>query len=95
MDDKKQGGFKISYLIIFLVVVLLFCLLFIDFGNNGKRVSWTEALSYVENAVDTTTDEPKASYVYFQNGTGYILVVGSNYAVNQVPDYELETASIH
>ena len=87
MDDKKQGGFKISYLIIFLVVVLLFCLLFIDFGNNGKRVSWTEALSYVENAVDTTTDEPKASYVYFQNGTGYILVVGSNYAVNQVPDY--------
>ena len=87
MDDKKQGGFKISYLIIFLVVVLLFCLLFIDFGNNGKRVSWTEALSYVENAIDTTTDEPKASYVYFQNGTGYILVVGSNYAVNQVPDY--------
>ena len=87
MDDKKQGGFKISYLIIFWVVVLLFCLLFIDFGNNGKRVSWTEALSYVENAVDTTTDEPKASYVYFQNGTGYILVVGSNYAVNQVPDY--------
>ena len=87
MDDKKQGGFKISYLIIFLVVVLLFCLLFIDFGNNGKRVGWREALSYVKNAVDTTTDEPKASYVYFQNGTGYILVVGSNYAVNQVPDY--------
>ena len=87
MDDKKQGGFKISYLIIFLVVVLLFCLLFIDFGNNGKRVGWREALSYVKNAVDTTTDEPKASYVYFQNGTGYIIVVGSNYAVNQVPDY--------
>ena len=89
MNEKKQGGFKLSYLIIFLVVVLLFCLLFIDFGNNGKRVNWTDALSYVENAVDVDapTDEPKASYVYFQNGTGYILVVGSNYAVNQVPDY--------
>ena len=89
MNEKKQGGFRLSYLIIFLVVVLLFCLLFIDFGNNGQRIEWTEAYEYVQNAVDpdAPADEPKASYIYFQNGTGYILVVDSNYAINQVPDY--------
>ena len=88
MNEKKQGGFRLSYLIVFLVVVLLLCLLFIDFGNNGQHIEWTQAYEYVENAVDpAVTDQPKASYIYFQNGTGYILVVGSQYAENQVPTY--------
>ena len=88
MNEKKQGGFRLSYLIVFLVVVLLLCLLFIDFGNNGQHIEWTQAYEYVENAVDpAVTDQPKASYIYFQNGTGYILVVGSKYAENQVPTY--------
>ncbi len=88
MNEKKQGGFKLSYLIVFLVVVLLLCLLFIDFGNNGKKIEWTQAYDMVQNAVDPeATDEEKASFIYFQNGTGYILVVGSKYAENQVPNY--------
>ena len=89
MNEKKQGGFKLSYLIVFLVVVLLLCLLFIDFGNNGQKIEWTQAYEYVENAVDpdASPDDPKASYIYFQNGTGYIIVVGSKYAENQVPNY--------
>ena len=89
MNEKKQGGFKLSYLIIFLVVVLLFCLLFIDFGNNGQRIEWTDAYQYVQNTVDPNApaDEPKVSYIYFQNGTAYILAEGSNYHINQVPDY--------
>ena len=88
MNEKKQGGFKLSYLIVFLVVVLLLCLLFIDFGNNGQKIEWTQAYEYVENAVDpdASPDDQKASYIYFQNGTGYIIVVGSKYAENQDPN---------
>ena len=90
MNDKKQSGFKLSYLIIALVVILLFCLLFIDFGNNGKEISWTEAYQMMENNYpEGDPNGEKASYIYFRNGVGYVLVVGSenNYAENQVPTY--------
>ena len=89
MNEKKQGGFKLSYLIIFLVVVLLFCLLFIDFGNNGQRLGMSEGDTIIENADDTsiTDNTQKAEYVVFKDGYIYILVVGSEYNVNQMPDY--------
>ena len=86
MNEKKQGGFKLSYLIIFLVVVLLFCL---DFGNNGQRLGMSEGDTIIENADDTsiTDNTQKAEYVVFKDGYIYILVVGSEYNVNQMPDY--------
>ena len=90
MNEKKQGGFKLSYLIVFLVVVLLLCLLFIDFGNNGKEISASQALELINNNSGTSEVDPnaeKANYVYFKDGTGYILIVGSNYAENQLPTY--------
>ena len=89
MNEKKQGGFKLSYLIIFLVVVLLFCLLFIDFGNNGQLITTDRAFEIIENSDDKDVAEnsEKAQYVYIRNGVGYILTVGSKYNVNQVPDY--------
>ena len=89
MNEKKQGGFRLSYLIIFLVVVLLFCLLFIDFGNNGQRLGMSEGDTIIENADDTsiTDNTQKAEYVVFKDGYIYILVVGSEYNVNQMPDY--------
>ena len=97
MNEKKQGGFKISYLIIFLVIVLLFCLLFVDFGNNGQQIGYRDAYQMV---VNTDPDNPnanpdgtegiageKATYIYFQNGTGYVIVEGSQIPTNQVPTY--------
>lgn len=89
MNEKKQGGFKLSYLIIFLVVVLLFCLIFIDFGNNGQQITTDQAIEMIENNQNPSAspDDPKASYVYIKDGVGYILVVGSKYEINNVPTY--------
>ena len=89
MNEKKQGGFKLSYLIIFLVVVLLLCLLFVDFGNNGQQITTDQAIEMIENNKDpnASPDDPKASYVYIKDGVGYILVIGSKYDVNNVPTY--------
>ena len=39
MNDKKQNGFKIAYVVVLLVVVLLFALMFVDFGHNGKELT--------------------------------------------------------
>ena len=89
MNEKKQGGFKLSYLIIFLVVVLLLCLLFVDFGNNGQQITTDQAIEMIENYKDpnASPDDPKASYIYIKDGVGYILVIGSKYDVNNVPTY--------
>ena len=89
MNEKKQGGFKISYLIIFLVIVLLFCLLFVDFGNNGQQITGDTALEYIENAdnPNITENTQKAQFVFIQNGVGYIIVVDSSIPANQVPTY--------
>lgn len=97
MNEKKQGGFKISYLIIFLVIVLLFCLLFVDFGNNGQQIQYMDAYQMVINTDPENPDAKpegtegiegmKAAYIYFQNGTGYVIVEGSEIPINQVPTY--------
>ena len=38
MNEKKQGGFKLSYIIVLLAAVLILSLLFIDFGQNGTKL---------------------------------------------------------
>lgn len=89
MNDKKQGGFKLSYIVVLLVVVLLFALLFIDFGNNGVQLTQTEVEQIVEGNLQDNDGNAigKATFVYYKNGKGYILVEGSKYKPNQVPSY--------
>lgn len=86
MNEKKQNGFKLSYIVVFLVVILIFCLLFVDFGNNGEQISADKAIELVENNSVSGTDVEKAWFVYYKNGTGYILTT-DKYSENQVPTY--------
>ncbi|MBP3619135.1 MAG: hypothetical protein J6J24_00570, partial [Clostridia bacterium] len=88
MNDKKQNGFKISYLVVFLVVALLFSLLFIDFGNNGYQLSLGDVDKLVAGEfVDEDGTTQKAEFLFYKNGKGYILVEGSKYKPNQAPSY--------
>ena len=87
MNEKKQGGFRLFYLIVTLVVALLVALLFVDFGNNGKELDSSEgeellAGHYTENSAAVTPQ-----YAVFKNGKCYIIVVGSKYNEKQVPSY--------
>jgi len=88
MNEKKQGGFKLIYVIVLLVAVLLLSLLFIDFGHNGQKLESyqvEEVLSQEgmlgENGVE------KAGFVMFKNGKGYILLANSKFKPNQMPSY--------
>lgn len=88
MNEKKQGGFKLTYVIILLVVVLLFALLFVDFGNNGTKLQQNEVFDMINGTYTNEEEAPVTpSYIFFKNGTGYILVTDSRYNTNQVPTY--------
>lgn len=87
MNEKKQGGFKLSYLIVLLVVVLLVALLFVDFGDNGKELTPTEVSSLISGTYDNGQNTEQAAFLYYRNGTGYILIQGSKLKPNQVPTY--------
>ena len=87
MNEKKQGGFKISFLIGFLLIVLLFSLLFIDFGNNGQQLSQDEVFQIVDGTYQEDGAAKQATFIYYKNGKGYILVNDSKYKENQVPSY--------
>ena len=87
MNEKKQGGFKISFLIGFLLIVLLFSLLFIDFGNNGQQLSQDEVFQIVDGTYQEEGAAKQATFIYYKNGKGYILVNDSKYKENQVPSY--------
>lgn len=87
MNEKKQGGFKISFLIGFLLIVLLFSLLFIDFGNNGQQLSQDEVFQIVNGTYQEDGAAKQATFIYYKNGKGYILVNDSKYKENQVPSY--------
>ena len=87
MNEKKQGGFRLFYLIVTLVVALLVALLFVDFGNNGKELSTSEGAEllaghYTENSAAVTPQ-----YAVFKNGKCYIIVVGSKYNEKQATNY--------
>ena len=86
MNEKKRG-FKLSYLVVLLVAVLLFALLFIDFGNNGKELSETDLNKIIVGDYDGEDGKEQAIAVYFKNGKGYVLVAGSQYKENQLPTY--------
>ena len=87
MNEKKRGGFKISYVVVLLVVVLLFALLFVDFGYNGYELDYTQVNAIVEGNLEVDGKLEKAKYVYYSEGKGYILVEGSKYEINQLPSY--------
>lgn len=92
MDEKKQKGFKISYIVVFLVALLLLCLLFVDYGTNGVELSQNEVIEIIDGTYESKTSDGntvqlKASYIYYKDGKGYILTSNSKYAENQVPSY--------
>ncbi len=91
MNEKKQGGFKIGYVVILLVVVILFSLLFIDFGDNGQELKSYQVDHLLSG---TLLDEDgvayKPTYVVFRDGKGYVAVErenGKGIQPNQMPSY--------
>ena len=88
MNEKKQGGFKLIYVVILLAVALLFALLFVDFGNNGKHLTkQTEIYSIIDGTYQGKDGTEKAAFLYYKNGKAYILIEGSKYDENDVPSY--------
>lgn len=89
MNEQKQGKFKITWVIVALVAVLILCLLFIDFGDHGQRLTIDQAKQVVAGTLQDDSGEtvPKASYILFKGGKGYIIVEGSNYDINQAGSY--------
>ncbi len=96
--EEKKGGFKLSYLVLILVVVLLLCFLFVDTSNPGKRIELSEVDSFITGTYnDESSGEKKLqlAQLYYYDGTGYILVVDSKNA-NSFPtnsDYYFEYSS--
>lgn len=96
--EEKKGGFKISYLVLTLVVVLLLCFLFIDTSNPGKRVELSDVDAFIAGTYnDEQTGERnlQMAELYYYDGTGYILVVDSK-NVDAFPtnsDYYFEYSS--
>ncbi len=88
-EKKQQGGFKLGWIVALLVVVLLLALLFVDFGNTGKELSQDEVYEIIDGTyIDEDSGMPqKAVYIYYRNGTAYVLVDGSEIKPNQVPSY--------
>lgn len=81
--EEKKGGFKISYLVLTLVVVLLLCFLFIDTSNPGKRIELSEVDAFIAGTYnDEQTGERnlQMAELYYYDGTGYILVADSKNA---------------
>ncbi len=88
MNEKKQSGFKIGWIVALLVAVLLLALLFVDFGNHGKELSQAEVFQIIDGTYrDEEGDSKQAVYIFYKNGTGYILVQGSEIKESQVPSY--------
>ena len=87
MNEKKQGGFKLSYIIVLLAAVLILSLLFIDFGQNGTKLETYQVEQIIQGDYPGENGNEQATYVVFKNGKGYILVEGSKIQPNQMPSY--------
>ncbi len=89
MEEKKRKGFKMVYLVILLVAVLLLCFAFIDFSDNGERLDLSEAEQSISQGYILGKDGKQIGidYVVFRDGKGYIIIDDSNYKLNQVPNY--------
>ncbi len=96
--EEKKGGFRLSYLILILVVVLLFCFLFIDTSNPGKRIELSDVDAFIAgtyNDEETGDRNLQMAELYYYDGTGYILVEGSSNAQSfpNNADYYFEYSS--
>lgn len=81
--EEKKGGFKFSYLIILLLLVLLVCFLFVDTSNPGKRVELSDVDAFISGTYSESETGPqniKMARFYYYDGIGYILVEGSDFA---------------
>ena len=87
MNEKKQGGFKLTYLIVLLVTVLLVALLFVDFGNNGKELKTSDGRDLISGTYQEGGETIDPSYIVFKDGKCYVIVDGSKYNEKQMPSY--------
>lgn len=96
--EEKKSGFKFSYLVMLLVVVLLVCLMFVDTTNPGTQIK----LSDVNQLIDGTYNDESTgkanlqmSELYYSDGIGYILVKDSENqnTFPQNADYYFEYSS--
>ncbi len=77
MEEKKKG-FRFSYLILILLVVLLVCFLFIDTSNPGKRIELSDVDQLIAGEFeDGDTKNIQMTKLYYSDGVGYVLVEGS------------------
>ena len=82
--EENKSKFRISYIVILLLLVLLVCFMFIDTSNPGKKIMQSDVYSLI----DGTYDDPKTEEVetlqmtklYYKNGYIYILVEDSKNA---------------
>lgn len=75
MDNKRQG-FKWSYVLWILCIILVFVLIFTDIGaGNVKKITDSQAIELVR--------EDKIAQVYFYNGEGRVLLVESESKVKK------------
>ncbi len=78
--EEKKGGFRFSYLILLLLVVLLICFLFIDTTSPGKAVKLSAVDSLISGTYvdeDAHKENIQMTDFYYSDGIGYILVEGS------------------
>ena len=78
--EEKKSGFKFSYLILLLVVVLLVCLMFVDTTNPGKQIKLSDVDQLIAGTYsdeDSGAANLQMSELYYKDGVGYIIVVGS------------------
>jgi cell division protease FtsH len=89
MNEKKQGGFKLTWVIVAVLAVLVLCLLFVDFGNHGQQISADQGKQIISGTLqyEDGSSVPKAKYVYLKNGKAYIIVEGSKYNTDQAGSY--------
>lgn len=96
--EEKKSSFKFSYLILLLVVVLLVCLMFVDTTNPGTQIKLSDVNALISGTY-SDEDSGKAnlqmSELYYSDGIGYILVVGSEHEklFPQNADYYFEYSS--
>ena len=65
MNEKKQKGFKPTYLVTLLVVILLFSLMFVNFGNNGTKLERSEVFEMLNGTYQSEKDGVIEQVDYF------------------------------
>ena len=90
MNEKKQSGFKASYLLLGFILLILICLVFSDVGDKGIRLTSTEARDLLSDTgfdVDSDDKVEHGAYVYVKDGKGYILIKDSKISLKKFPTY--------